>query len=73
MFFAVQSIYLSISSAGKQISNMVQRKTLLGCLFRAQETNEVNSVTQHQESCVDQLTKVHGLKPLHTKVRQLQK
>lgn len=46
---------------------MMQRKTLLGSLFGTQETNEVNSVTQHQESCVDQLIKVHRLKSLHVK------
>lgn len=36
--------YLSILSAGQQISNTAQWETIPCCLFGTQETNEVNSI-----------------------------
>lgn len=47
--------YLSISSTRQEIANAAERKALLGGLFRVQETYEVNSIAQHQETCVNQL------------------
>lgn len=59
--------YLSFCSTGQEIFDTVQGETLLLCFFRAQETNEVNSVAQHQESCIHQLRKKR-FKSLHTEL-----
>lgn len=49
--------YLSISSAEEQLSNMVQRKTLLGGFFRSKEAKKVDNIAENQETCVHQLRK----------------